>query len=361
MYIEQRSKRALAIDRSKNAKTRYSDFNSEYTSSPNTSDVEDYDTKRSKTTTLPENNPAPDPKPFPLPKPVTTTREKPSILTETNTEYTPTGTEKKSLLTIFHKLNREEQHKDLLTTRNVIKSKSDVHKWKENPKYYDIRGVDTQPEELIPARLEIARVFAGNIPMYESSKENPIKGRKTNLAYFQYTLNRQDLGKIIYSSKRIKNTNKEYFTKNRILAHEIGHAYDRNYIGTKLRTGNVSFGYDVFRNTPKSIEAKNLGFGGTNNLMIEIGRKSYNEVWKPVEETTRKLSPYPKEKAPSHYINYRTSREELFADWFSGFITDKPQVKKSSSRFYNMFKKQNKDFFREIRKSDYSITKKYIK
>src|SRR3989338_7873834 len=148
-YAETRSAHALKIDGAITAKKVYGSFSQEYASSPNSSDVGGYDTKNGfGNINLPKNN-------------VVEKKEAQS----SNGEYVPTEQEKAELLPYFYKLNPMEQHKDLLVTKNVIKRKSDIGKWKENPKYYDVRSIDTQPEELVEERLNIVKEYAGNIPI----------------------------------------------------------------------------------------------------------------------------------------------------------------------------------------------------
>ncbi|MBI2139655.1 hypothetical protein HYU14_01925 [Candidatus Woesearchaeota archaeon] len=258
-------------------------------------------------------------------------------------------------------------------TKNVIKKKSDVDKWKKNPKYYDVRSIDTQPKELVEERIKVVHKHAGNIPIVPEGGIYRIRGRDTRDAlavYSRHPLNYKDLGKIIIRPKKIVKKSNSYYNYNTIITHELGHAYDRNALK------GVNIGYDIWKGVPKSIEKKDYGFGKTNNLMVELGRKSYKEVWKPVEEVTRtKLYPYSPEgkkvfdkrgnligvqRVKKGYHEYRQKKEELFANWFSGFITQKNVVKRKSGHFYNVFKKQNKPLFRDLRMSDLSVTQKYI-
>jgi len=340
-YTETRSARAIAIDRSRTARQVYSDFNQEYVGSPNRSDVDGYDTRGNKGVYVP---------------PPKQKEEEKAV-----GEYVPTEQEKAELLPYFYQLNPMEQHKDLLVTKNVIKRKSDVNKWKENPKYYDVRSIDTQPEELVEERLNIVKEYAGNIPIIPESRINKIKSRTALAGYAYQRVNPRDFGKIIIRPKKIKNSG-AVFSHKKVIAHELGHAYGRNVFGKGSGiVGNINIGYDVWNKIPRSIGKKNLGFGKTNNLMVELGRKSYKEVWKPVEEITRKrLFPYDSSTAPRNFHQYRQQKEELFANWFSGFITQKNVVKRKSSSFYNIFKNQNKALFKNLRKSDYNVTRKYM-
>ena len=340
-YTEARSARAIAIDRSRITRQIYGDFNQEYAGSPNRSDVEGYDTRGNKGVYVPP--------------PKQKEEEK------ATGEYVPTEPEKAELLPYFYQLNPMDQHKDLLVTKNVIKRKSDVDKWKKNPKHYDVRSIDTQPEELVEERLNIVTEYVGNIPIIPESRINKIKSRTALACYVYQRVNPKDFGKIIIRPKKIKNSG-AVFSHKKVIAHELGHAYDRNVFGKGSgRVGNINIGYEVWNKIPRSIEKKNLGFGKTNNLMVELGRKSYNEVWKPVEEITRKrLFPYNPSNVPRRHHEYRQKNQELFANWFSGFINQKNVVKRMSGHFYNIFKKQNKPLFRDLRMSDYNVIRKYI-
>lgn len=273
-------------------------------------------------------------------------------------EYAPTEQEKAELLPYFYQLNPIEQHKDLLVTRNVIKRKADIDKWKKNPKYYDVRSIDTRPKELVEERISVVRKHVGNIPIVPEGGIYRLKDRNALAGYLSHPLTYRGLGKIIVRHKQINKFNRSY---HEVIAHELGHAYDRNIINRGTAAFGANIGYDVWNKIPKSIEKRNLSLGKTKNLMAELGRKSYKEVWKPVELVTReRIFPYNPKTTRRNYHQYRQKKEELFANWFSGFINQKNVVKKRSSHFYNIFKKQNKPLFRDLRKSDFNVTKKYI-
>lgn len=329
---EKRTKHALIIDRSKNARVRYSNFNDEYKSAPNRSDVVDYDTK-GKSERPPQE---------------ARIQEKPNV---SQGEYIPTPSEKARLTPYFHKLSPIEQHKDLLTTRNVARNKETVSKWKQNPKAHDIRGIDTQPEELIKARLEVVRRHSRNPEVIIKN----FNWRSREGVYSYSRFNQEGAG-LIRLKRNVKNLDRNY-------AHELGHAYDRNVlsgmIGYTKGVGNM--GYKDFLKKPKLLNDENLSFGKINNKLLEITDYNKRAREKIVSVTENKINPYNRAHAPMSYIMYRRSSQELFADWFSGLITDKPVIKRESKQFYNMFKKSNKPLFSDLRKSDYAVTKKYIK
>jgi len=348
-YTEMRSKHALRIDRALNARARFSTFTKQYASAPNRNDVEDYDTRKG--TIIPPPTPKPSPEPRERPK------EPQKVGEVAKDEYVPSSKEKGALLPYFHKLSPIEQHKDLLTTKNVIRKKEDVHKWKENPKYYDIRDIDTQPKELIQGRLDVVQRAAGNIQIVPESAMNKIRRSPRALGAFMWNpWDSSDKGKIVYRPKRIAKADPQ-FSMNKVFAHELGHAYDKNAAGDIARmTGNINLGYEI----PSSI--KNLGFGKMNNIMLDLHGKSYERVYKPVEKVTReKIFPYKLGLVPRGHHEYRTRKEELFANWFTGFITEKPLVKRESRQFYNIFKKKHKGLFKAIRQSDIMVTSKYMK
>jgi hypothetical protein len=340
-YSEKRTSHALLIDRSLQAKQVHKDFNSEYVSAPNQSDVEDYDTAFDKI-------------------PPTTGTSKPK---EKKVEgvYNPTGKERSELVKVFHSLPRVHQHKDLLTTRNVIKTKEDVKKWKKEPRYYDIQGIDTQPEELMEKRVGVVQSKVGNIPVRVNPRLSGSYGR------YRHTMTKSDLG-FIEMNKDIVGNKKQWYST---LFHELGHAYDRNLFtkeydyaqtgNVNFKTGDINFKKMKFLNSP-------LSFGSMNNKSLKIrdilGKQRDKAVF-----VTRKHSPYTDEQGKRMitvgygrmtFHKYRMQNNELFANWFSSFMTNKSMPKKESRGFYNVFKKSNKDLFRALRKSDAGVTSKFM-
>ena len=338
-YKEKRTKHALAVDRGKNAKARYSTFNEKYGNKPNRSDVFEYDTRPRK------EGPGPDPQPK--------TPEQP----KDNTDYQPTDAKRVQLMTRFHALPPMQQHKDLLTTRNVLKSHHDVDKWVKNPRQYDIRGIDTQPPELVEGRISVAHKLIGSPvikygnwgwtsrrgqydPRFPASHPGEIKMRK-GLA-----------------------PDDDRFVR----AHEIGHGYDRNIINKVTHftihkgvymemkgAGAVDFG------NMRGLNLINLSFGQENASRLKIDKAQRVNKSKVRLATENKINPYKKAFAPRRFITYRNSKPELFANWFGGMITGKGTVKKETRGFYNIFKKANKPLMKGLRKSDRQVTSKYIK
>ena len=338
-YVEKRSAHALAVDRGMTAKTVYERYDDLYRSAPNQSDVRGYDTKQGNTGYMP------------APAAIT-----PKVVSKT--EYVPTQSEREKLLPYFHKLNPIEQHKDLLVTKNVVRTKEDVEKWKQNPKYYDVRGIDTQPKELIAERLKVALTFAGN-PTVKIQKYR----WKSQLGEYSYHVRKSEVGSIRID-KRVESTGRF----NQAFAHEIGHAYDRNTLG-KLpkyankdltnpvyRTGNTNFGALIQADVPN----RERDYGITQNSLPMRNRSQVMLV------TQKRINPYNPKLGmgntgyPSKFSKYRNKTEELFADWFSGLITQKNMVKRQSRGFYNIFRKANKPLVRALRKSDAKVTQKYL-
>jgi hypothetical protein len=302
MYIETRSTHALIIDRAKRARQIHKDFVSPYKQAPNQSDVENYDDYK-----LP-------PKKAQLPKKAE--KEK----------YEPTEVEKRIAYDILLKQPVVTTMKDLQRTKNVVNKKQGFDTWKKNPKYYDLHGVDTQPEELISERINTVQRIT-QVPVKFSNRQTMY--RKGSYRY--QPLNKTDKGKIT-----INNKGESLKSVQRITSHELGHAYDRNILGkTKerrtLNTGNFSF----------------------------FNPKAPKQHLK-MKEAVKKISPW-KEGRNYSYDKYRNSTEELFADWFSGLITKKHIVKKTSKQAYNTFKKQNKDLFKELKKSDKKVIDSFLK
>lgn len=332
-YVETRTKHALAVDRGIQAKTVHKSFNDDYAGSPADSDVTNYDTKG------------------------TVVLEKPKPKPKSKTEYVPEGSEKAALVKRFHKLPPVQQHKDLLTTRNVIKDKADVVKWHENPRAYDVRGVDTQPKELMEERLKVAHK-AGGSPAFSVGN---YRWKRRRGVFRHFTDRSAGKGHV-----KVDAVTKKEGTFFRTVAHEFGHAFDRNVIGSqkgneRLTTGNVNFHW---LKAPKMIGTEfddGQSFGKVNNKLIQIHDIGQKNARKVIDVTEKKISPYNISHAPFSYMRYRRSNEELFADWFSGLVVDKGVVKRKSRGFYNMFKKSHKPLIRELKASDKRVTKKYMK
>jgi hypothetical protein len=331
-YKEKRSKHALAVDRALQAKKKHGKFNEEYGNSPNRSDVDEYDTKG-------KYIPAPKPKGTPKPK-------EPPRPAET---YKPTNSERNKLLRIFHSQGIMAQHKDLLTTRNVARTKKDVERWKKNPKHGDIESIDTQPKELIPARIKYTQDYVGIIPRapvrtYKQAIKLGVprdKLGRNSLGEFQHPryvpaedVTQKDT-QILVRSSLLKDPSSPQ--TQRVVAHELGHAMDFFKIGKSKGLSKYDFGHSGEK---------------YNNLYSAI----------QIERVTRgKINPYPRDLVPSSFVRYRNRQRELFANWFSGLITRKETVKKDSPIFYKKFKKENKGFISGLRKSDFAITSKYTK
>ncbi|MBP2143898.1 hypothetical protein J2127_001067 [Methanococcus voltae] len=247
----------------------------------------------------------------------------------------------KKLRKHFHKMPVDAQHKDLLKSKRVIKQgkkqKKQIEEWKKNPKAYDIRGIDTQPKELIDRRLEFVHKHVG------APKVQKRKFRwKRKDGVFEYHYNGLGTSKIP-SQGRIR-VDTSYQDKNdidRIYAHELGHAYDRNIKNKKDRSGFYDF-HTLGRNSKK-----------LRNEVIKI---------------TKKINPYDEEQLLNpllyrdgeEHIRYRKSNKEMFADWHSAFIMDKNIVKKGKS-FYNIFKNQEKEYVKGLKDIDKEVTSKYVK
>lgn len=58
---------------------------------------------------------------------------------------------------------------------------------------------------------------------------------------------------------------------------------------------------------------------------------------------------------------YREQENELFADWFSSFVTQKSRTKKNSTDFYRKFRSTYKPFFKELKKKEKEAIKKNLK
>ncbi|MBI2139736.1 hypothetical protein HYU14_02340 [Candidatus Woesearchaeota archaeon] len=343
-YTESRSAGAIAIDGSRTARHVYSDFNQVYAGTPIKGDVEGEDTRGNKGAYLPPP------------------KQKEEEEEEVTGEYVPTEQEKAELLPYFYHLDPMEQHKDLLVTKNVIKRKSDVGKWKQNPKYYDVRDIDTQPGELVSERLKVIMAFSGS-PRVTVKKFNWSRRLGDYRHISQITTKPGEI--------RVQQTTKRDNTFNKVLSHELGHAYDRNIISMMAsdthrlsrRTGNTDFGNikkpKVLQDGPSYYDNV-IPLGKVNNLMLKISDMREKNRKKVIDVTEKRISPYNTKTAPPRFRMYRLSKKELFADWFSGYVANKNLVKKQTRGFYNIFKKANKPLVKALRQSDLSITRKYI-
>lgn len=325
-YNEKRSAHALAIDRAINAKVVYSSFTPPYKNNPNRSDVEQYDTRYK---TPPQPQPQPSPKPTPKPESVK------------DGEYKPSKKEFETLRERFYQNPIGEQIKDLLTTRNVVKNKNQVERWKKNTKDGDIRGIDTQPTALIPNRLNAVQNIIGNIPITYGK----VRNRRALGEYQRISTNR--LGEI-HIQKKIQNSE----LHNKVLAHELGHAFDYNVLFKK-----------AYQDTDRYKENERLGnFSvGTGSQNVGYWHTKIGDVWDSAELVTRKrIFPYDEKTSGYKYHSYRTNKKEIFANWFEGLITRKEVVKKHSKPFYNKFKNENKELFGALRKSDFMSVKPFL-
>lgn len=326
-YYDRRSPRAIAIDRSLNAKNHSDQITDRYKNAPNRNDIEDYDD-------------------ISVEK-----KEKPSE----EGYYTPTPTEKKKLVRHFHNsMNPIEQHKDLLITKNVIKKKEDVRRWRKDPKYYDVYTVDTAPKELHERRIEVLRRQVPDVPMFDLSKRAGIASYRD----FMRTKHGYYNAKVIKTSQ---NTRAFYhpvykyvaFYSSRgggkrltqSIAHEYMHAIDYS----KGRSNQFMFGF--FKN-PKN----KLSLGKMNKIIPTF----YNKA----ESFTRTKSfPYTEAEGKIflkelgvNYDTYRKRNEEVYANWGASLVTDKLKTKKHTLPLYNMFKKAHKPLISEMKRSDLMVT-----
>lgn len=354
---EYRTKHALAVDRAIQAKAQHGSFNSKYKSAPNRGDVVRYDDKRKvRTQGVPK-------------KPVR------------SEEYVPEGAEKERLTRIFHRLPPIQQHKDLLVTRNVARTESQVAAWEKNPRAGDIRGIDTQPESVMKGRYKVLgevtgakvrrkRMGLGIHGYYSSAPLVPESAGEIKINSFFY-----DAGNVPAKEWADKPVTKI------ALGHEFGHAYDRNVLG---KLGRVRGGV---REGAQYRVGNNVDFGVMKKPKSKLGWEHTEAVqrrknWGAVERVTRKkLNPYEGggvgdgglhsvtvfnkdtgfvERERMSFKGYRQQDDELFADWFGGLVIRKGTVKRDTRGFYNVFKKANKPLFRKLKESDLAATKRFI-
>ncbi|MBP2173085.1 hypothetical protein [Methanococcus voltae] len=227
--------------------------------------------------------------------------------TKSNEEYTPNKEDKKKLLRIFHSMPRDVQHKDLLTTKRVIKkgNKKQLDEWKNNPKAYDIRGIDTQPEELLKRRLDYVTNYAGN-PKIDIREHKGIEGE-----YEYYPGGGKSKKVPKQGIIRINNKGRSEKEVDILLSHELGHAFHRNV------KGNLDEDYYNFKKMQPNPHNK---------------KQLYNEIL----AIDNRIVPYNKKK-DKDFTQYRNQDKELFANFFRGLLTNKNTIKKGKS-FYNIFK-----------------------
>lgn len=318
-YTETRSKRALAIDRALQARQVHRSFNQPYKQAPNRSDVQDYDTAMK------------DP-PKPKPEPV----HRGSL-----DEYQPSPNEMTKLRIIFHRESLLMQHHDLLVTKNVARNKADVEKWKTNPKASDIRGIDTQPKTLIPKRLDFATKYVGSPTIIQKKfrwkSKRGFYAAGEMVGRGRYRPKPESAGTIAVDISKPERQHP------RTLAHELGHAFDRNIAGKKAR----------------GQRPPTVGFIPTGSRLGDSSEAD-KEVFGEVTKVTETHEPFEKKHAPISFLFYRGRTEERFANWFSAMVTDRSLVKIKSPKYYKQFKKDYPDFAKGMRKSDIGITKKYM-
>lgn len=325
-YIERRSKRALAIDRAIQAKKVYHDYTRPYRSAPNRSDVQDYDTALKR----PTGAPAP-----PLERPTGAPAG----------YYKLNRAEKIRARRRFHELPLIQQHKDLLHTRNVIKSKRALENWHKNPRQSDIWGIDTRPVGLEEARVRVAHKHAKRPPIHYFNLGDINWG-----GYFNFNPKTFDTrvektvpatGLIVINPKTDKRA--QLVTK----AHEIGHALEFNLLGG---IGRNLTGYRF--TALKSPKIK--GESDKWSFLRQRGQKLESQLNRYAEKYTG--------FSASNYSNPLFHSPERFARWFSGYATMHPQAKRMGRGFYNVFRKspQFKPLVKEMRLTDYRFTSKFM-
>jgi len=314
-YAERRTPHALAVDRGIQAKQVYAGFSDKYKDAPNRSDVDEYDTRGKWKEPRRKKG---------QPKPVAVPVER------KGEEYQPKGRERDRLMRVFHRQPPMVQFRDLQSTYKVARSKKDLEKWKKDPKHGDVRGIDTAPPTLVPARIGHLKKGLGNIPVSYTGR-----GIRTRGVYRSPKGISPSIGDI-----RIQRQLKGSELGLRVESHELGHAFDR------IIAGGQKKGYSGQR-----------GFGGLGNIPMGIHRTRVEKV------TRTKINPYDLKQADTRFRAYRGRREELFANWFSGYMTQRELVKKETPQFYKWFKKQpyGKRLHIGLRKSDMTVLKPYIK
>jgi hypothetical protein len=307
----------------------YDSPNSSYKNSPNRGDVEGYDTKQGVKDLLKAQK----------------AREKASNRGTYNKdgEYEPTGTERTRMVKEFHKLTPMEQHKDLLTTHNVVRNEKQREGWLQNPRAYDVRGIDTQPKELMEHRVKTVQKESDNIII--------VKNTSTSHGMLHLTTDPKNLGEVWYNP----NAFDDHFNYIGIVSHEFGHKRDRmrvihqmnkSRLSTRDKIYNLQRKYDAHESTYMR-EAFASTPARFNNPMA---KSLINFNLKHVFPSTHPL--YEKE--------YRERDSETMADWFEGTLRNKRASKRETRLFYNIFRNKNKPLFKALRKSDQMVTRKYM-
>ena len=321
-YVEKRSKHALRIDRALKAKVRHSKFNDDYKKDPANSDVEGYDTPAEK-------------------RPPTKAR----VYLESNKgEYLPSVAEKRKLIAILKKKLREDQQiKDVLRTTRVVKTKKQLSAWKKNPRDGDIRGIDTAPDLIDEQRFKFIKKVTGNPEVEFINRKNKSLagdvrfGPQTRRGKYAPDINFPGYIRVFTKDKAKKSIYRTSF-------HELGHVFDRNVKGPLVNKGVRTRGTGNF----------SFNAVGDDYKKSKAKRKAVFDV------TSKYINPFKLKNASYSYVSYRGSSEELFADWFSGFVQKRNVVKKRSKGFYKDFTKEFKPFARELKKTEKRAAKKYI-
>jgi len=321
-YVEVRSRRALAIDRAKNAKVHYKKFNSEYSQAPNRSDVDGYDTRK-RGVSIPRNTPSTKP-----------------AAPEKHFELTPMDRAK--AVAVFISLPMEQQRKDLRTNEKIVKSEHDFSEWKRQPSRWDVQGIDTVPVGLYQGRLSILQKAAGNVPIKYSKRKTRRGG-----SYVYYRSN-DAIGHInvnLNSETALVFREKYDLPDEFIVGHELGHAFDRNTVASLVkretpfkRTGNARY-----------LFSDNNGF---NEGGFDLS--SSREFMKELRAVSTDFHPID-ENADYRYLMYRNSSEEVFADFFGGLIVNPDRVAAKAPKAFAKVKSEFNPLFRKFDASDNKV------
>lgn len=315
-YAERRTTHALRVDRAINARKHWDSFVPPYRAAPNRSDVVGYDNR-----------------------PVRGGAEELRGKEGADEGYVPYSVERRRLVRYFHgSMSRVEQHKDLLVTKNVIKRKADLDKWRKEPKWYDVVGVDTRPREVVEGRLRALREAAGNPDFRYGVK------RRGALGVFSVPMLRS-MRPGYSGAVTVVPSVRGSRLFGQVVGHEFGHAYDYNVVTPGMaKLGIVPGG------TNYAGEGSRGKIPSFKPLQGTRYRLRMEKAWVGAVRARDVVQPFDK----------RMAKEEVLAGWIGGLVSNKMRVKGEGRQFYNVFRKGNKGLMRALRESDRRATAPFI-
>ena len=357
IILDTRSKRAIAIDRAKKAKTVYKNFNKEYVKAPNQADVEGYDTPRTKVKQKP--------------KTTKTTKQVEKKETKVKSKKELKLPRREVLMRYFNKMDLITRFKDLTETRKLVKTQKEFEIWKKNPYAYDIEGVDTAPKEVYLKKIKVLQEKAG---IDELKKTSQYKSRvSSNLQGFYEPLEHQ----VYIRPRLLQKFNKGVLPENPtivdknpfgVVAHELGHAYHYNVIeGKKTKKERFTFAHRTHKQnvaayskiallkTPKTHIPFETEFKIKKHSAKQFARLSEQAMG--ITKEYKKNVPARAFNSVYRYIQYTHESKETMANFMATMVINRKKAKKEASIFYKLFRKAHKQDFKAFKKAEFEAVK----